>query len=110
MPKKDLENRLRSFFPLVETMLAKQIQWRLGVVFNQDDADRDIALTRDFFSPQEEVNIVSTKFSMTFTAVNRGLKDMLVIIGSQFLIVCRMRARDSTLLITPIFNRKKLCL
>ncbi|MDC3234493.1 YdiU family protein [Candidatus Puniceispirillum sp.] len=49
VPQKDLENQLRSFHPLVEARLAKQIQWRLGVIFDHDDTDRDASLTRDFF-------------------------------------------------------------
>ncbi len=47
--RKDLENHLRSFHYLVETQLAKQIQWRLGIVFDNDDTERDAALARDFF-------------------------------------------------------------
>ena len=46
---KKLENQLRSFHSLVEARLAKQIQWRLGIFFDNDDASRDAALTRDFF-------------------------------------------------------------
>ena len=38
VPQKDLENQLRSFHSLVEARLAKQIQWRLGIVFDNDDA------------------------------------------------------------------------
>ena len=49
VPQKDLENQLRSFHSLVEAQLAKQIQWRLGIFFDNDDAIRDAALTRDFF-------------------------------------------------------------
>ena len=49
VPQKDLENQLRSFHSLVEARLAKQIQWRLGIVFDHDDAERDVALVRDFF-------------------------------------------------------------
>ena len=49
VPQKDLEDQLRSFHSLVEARLAKQIQWRLGIFFDIDDASRDAALTRDFF-------------------------------------------------------------
>jgi uncharacterized protein YdiU (UPF0061 family) len=49
VPQKDLENQLRSFYSLVEAQLAKQIQWRLGIVFDYDDAERDVSLVRDFF-------------------------------------------------------------
>ncbi len=49
VPQKDLENQLRSFHSLVEARLAKQIQWRLGIVFDKNDAERDAALARDLF-------------------------------------------------------------
>ena len=49
VPKKDLESQLRSFYTLVEARLAKQIQWRLGIVFDHDDTERDAGLARDLF-------------------------------------------------------------
>ncbi len=49
VPKKDLESQLSSFYRLVEAKLANQIKWRLGVVFDQDDVERDAALARDLF-------------------------------------------------------------
>ena len=52
-PQKDLEDRLAAFYPLLEARLAKQIQWRLGVVFEEDDPARDAALARDIFGAAE---------------------------------------------------------
>ena len=49
VPQKALENQLRSFHSFVEARLAKQIQWRLGIVFDHHDAERDAALVRNFF-------------------------------------------------------------
>jgi uncharacterized protein YdiU (UPF0061 family) len=49
VPQKDLEERLATFYPLLEARLAKQIQWRLGVVFDEEDPARDAALARDIF-------------------------------------------------------------
>ncbi|MDC1001188.1 YdiU family protein [Alphaproteobacteria bacterium] len=49
VPQKDLEDRLATFYPLLEARLAKQMQWRLGVVFDEDDPARDAALARDIF-------------------------------------------------------------
>ncbi len=63
VPKKDLENQLSSFYPRVETKLAKQIQWRLGIVFDKDDAERDAALARDFFGA---ATISQYKFDQIF--------------------------------------------
>ena len=49
VPQKDLEDRLTSFYPLLEARLAKQIQWRLGIVFDEEDLARDTTLARDIF-------------------------------------------------------------
>ena len=50
VPQKDLEDRLHDFHSLVEDRLAKQVQWRLGIVFDAKDNQRDKALARDFFN------------------------------------------------------------
>ena len=50
VPQKDLEERLAAFYPHLEARLAKQIQWRLGIVFDATDAQRDAGLARDFFN------------------------------------------------------------
>ena len=54
VPQKDLEDRLAAFYPLLEARLAKQMQWRLGVVFDGEDPARDAALARDIFGAAKE--------------------------------------------------------
>ena len=54
VPQKDLEVRLAAFYPLLETRLARQIQWRLGIVFDSDDTVRDAALARDVFNAAKQ--------------------------------------------------------
>jgi uncharacterized protein YdiU (UPF0061 family) len=54
VPQKDLEDRLATFYPLLEARLAKQMQWRLGVVFDEDDPARDAALARDIFGAAKQ--------------------------------------------------------
>ncbi|MDG2489283.1 MAG: YdiU family protein [Alphaproteobacteria bacterium] len=54
VPQKDLEDRLATFYPLLEARLAKQMQWRLGVVFDEDDPARDSALARDIFGAAKQ--------------------------------------------------------
>jgi uncharacterized protein YdiU (UPF0061 family) len=54
VPQKDLEDRLTTFYPLLEARLAKQMQWRLGVVFDEDDPARDAALARDIFGAAKQ--------------------------------------------------------
>jgi serine/tyrosine/threonine adenylyltransferase len=54
VPQKDLEDRLATFYPLLEARLAKQLQWRLGVVFDKDDPARDAALARDIFGAAKQ--------------------------------------------------------
>ena len=54
VPQKDLEDRLATFYPLLEARLAKQMQWRLGVVFDEDDPVRDAALARDIFGAAKQ--------------------------------------------------------
>ena len=54
VPQKDLEDRLTAFYPLLEARLAKQIQWRLGVVFDDEDPARDAALARDTFGAAKQ--------------------------------------------------------
>jgi uncharacterized protein YdiU (UPF0061 family) len=54
VPQKDLEDRLANFYPLLEARLAKQMQWRLGVVFDEDDPARDAALARDIFGAAKQ--------------------------------------------------------
>jgi len=54
VPQKDLEDRLAEFYPLLEARLAKQTQWRLGVVFDEDDPARDAALARDIFGAAKQ--------------------------------------------------------
>jgi uncharacterized protein YdiU (UPF0061 family) len=54
VPQKDLEERLAAFYPLLEARLARQIQWRLGIVFDNDDAARDAALARDVFTAAKQ--------------------------------------------------------
>jgi len=54
VPQKDLEDRLAAFYPMLETRLAKQMQWRLGVVFDEDDPARDAALARDIFGAAKQ--------------------------------------------------------
>jgi uncharacterized protein YdiU (UPF0061 family) len=54
VPQKDLEDRLAAFYPLLEARLAKQMQWRLGVVFDEEDATRDAALARDIFGAAKQ--------------------------------------------------------
>ena len=54
VPQKDLEDRLAAFYPLLEARLAKQMQWRLGVVFEEEDPTRDAALARDIFGAAKQ--------------------------------------------------------
>jgi len=54
VPQKDLEDRLAAFYPMLEARLAKQMQWRLGVVFDEDDPARDAALARDIFGAAKQ--------------------------------------------------------
>jgi uncharacterized protein YdiU (UPF0061 family) len=54
VPQKDLEDRLATFYPLLEARLAKQMQWRLGVVFDEEDPARDAALARDIFGAAKQ--------------------------------------------------------
>jgi uncharacterized protein YdiU (UPF0061 family) len=54
VPQKDLEDRLAAFYPLLEARLAKQVQWRLGVVFDGEDPARDAALARDIFGAAKQ--------------------------------------------------------
>ena len=54
VPQKDLEDRLAAFYPLLEARLAKQMQWRLGVVFDEEDPARDAALARDIFGAAKQ--------------------------------------------------------
>ncbi len=54
VPQKDLEDRLAAFYPLLEARLAKQMQWRLGVVFDGEDPARDAALARDIFGAAKQ--------------------------------------------------------
>ncbi len=54
VPQKDLEERLATFYPLLEARLAKQIQWRLGIVFDEEDPARDAALARDIFGAAKQ--------------------------------------------------------
>ena len=106
--QKDLENQLRSFHSYVEARLTKRVQWRLGIVFDHCDPKRDAALVRDFFAAAKASQYGFDQM-MIFTAVNRVLRDMLLIIGDLFSIICRMLARAmQRLLTTRIFNRKKL--
>ena len=54
VPKERLEDRLTGFYPAVESRLAHQVQWRLGIRFANSDAGqdmgRDAGLARDFFT------------------------------------------------------------
>ena len=54
VPQKDLEERLAAFYPLLEARLAKQMQWRLGVVFDEEDPARDAALAQDIFGAAKQ--------------------------------------------------------
>jgi len=54
VPQKDLEDRLATFYPMLEARLAKQMQWRLGVVFDEEDSARDAALARDIFGAAKQ--------------------------------------------------------
>jgi uncharacterized protein YdiU (UPF0061 family) len=49
-PKAVLEERLSDFYPQLETALAAAVQWRLGIVFDRQDSQRDAALARDVFT------------------------------------------------------------
>ena len=57
VPQNDLEDRLRIFYSLVEDRLAKQIKWRLGVVFDTEDNQRDLLLARDFFAAAKKSKV-----------------------------------------------------
>ena len=54
VPQKDLEDSLATFYPMLEARLAKQMQWRLGVVFDGEDLARDAALARDIYSAAKQ--------------------------------------------------------
>ena len=54
VPQKDLEDRLAAFYPLLEARLGKQLQWRLGVVFDGEDPARDDAQARDIFGAAKQ--------------------------------------------------------
>ncbi|MDC0993252.1 YdiU family protein [Alphaproteobacteria bacterium] len=54
VPQKILEDRLAAFYPLLEARLAKQMQWRLGVVFDEEDSARDAELTRYIFDAAKQ--------------------------------------------------------
>ena len=54
VPQKNLEDRLAAFYPLLEARLAKQMQWRLGVVFDEEDPARDAKLARDIFGAAKQ--------------------------------------------------------
>ena len=69
--KSKLEARLPLFYPAVEASLASQVKWRLGVVGNSDDQDRDAALTRAFLPLRVTVDTALTKSFMIFMAVRR---------------------------------------
>jgi len=50
VPKETLEDSLRGFYQELETALAAAVQRRLGVAFASQDAARDAALARQFFT------------------------------------------------------------
>ena len=54
VPQKDLEDRLAAFYPLLEARLAKQMQWRLGVFFDEENSARDAELTRCIFGAAKQ--------------------------------------------------------
>ena len=54
VPQKNLEDSLAAFYPLLEARLAKQMQWRLGVVFDEEDSARDAELTRCIFGAAKQ--------------------------------------------------------
>ncbi len=54
VPQKNLEDRLAAFYPLLEARLAKQMQWRLGVVFDEEDPARDAEMARDIFGAAKQ--------------------------------------------------------
>ena len=50
VPKSILEECLRGFYATLETALAKSVQRRLGIAFDNTDEERDAMLARNFFT------------------------------------------------------------
>jgi len=110
VPQKDLEDRLAAFYPMLEARLAKQMHWRLGVVFDEDDPARDAALARDIFGAANKASVVLIRCFTIFMAVKRGLTAMMMIAGGRFLRPCRRQSREIRQRLTiRIFNRQKPC-
>ena len=66
VPKSTLEESLRGFYATLETALAKSVQRRLGIAFDNADEERDAMLARQFFTAAKASDHGFTKFSHLF--------------------------------------------
>ena len=93
VPKSILEESLRGFYATLETALAKSVQRRLGIVFDNTDEERDAMLARQFFAAAKASIKGLTKFFMICLAAKRGLRGMRAICGNRLLRYYPRRAR-----------------